>query len=323
MKFLKLFLCFAAISAAIVGLVFISSGEKNHATKGVNSECYNRCDSIINSEWADGAEWSKECFDNREEYLEIYKSDLGSGYITLLNKFHELVIARLYDTAVYELGKRNCKDATMKRLKQDFDYVMGKTTSKFAKNDKVVQFKEVYGLYQKALSLSGRDFIFSTDYSMNAEYGSRWRKLDADIDDLYEQRRKIVGNDMYYLVSNVDKINKGLGVEFTQKVENCKTDFRNSLAKDICQAYKSDCSRNNIVNSVPVECKEDLDPYTTELARLDAVYEQLYSTYNEFLYTFGEESTIVTLMDNLRDIRASYDEKISRSKQNINNNYNY
>ena len=322
MRFIKLFLCFAAILAAIIGLVFISSGSDDHAVAGVNSAYYNECDSIIKADWADNSNWSMAQYDKSKKRLKVRKDELGtSGHNALLAELNVFAVASVLNTAAKEYTDSKCRESRIKELKKDMDFLVANTQVSSSSND-VKMFNSLYKLYDKALKLSRDKFDFETKYKRNGEYGKRWVDIEKRLTSKSEERDKILNDYLYGSISNIDVIKKGLVYEFNNRIADSKTAFINKLSNEICWDFSKD---------LPTEFVEYVDNsfdlegvIKKEKIELEKVYQGLVNIELEFSQDFGKNENISSLINNFERALDQYDRIIERSEQvidNMNNQY--
>lgn len=232
MKALKLILIAVVVLGAVVGLLFLSSGESSSEIKGDKNKQMEQLKGKIVQEWASTSEWDTNMLEKDLDMLKQYSKILGDGYRTLVDLTGERACQRLDSVMMGEFAKSDCDPSKIETYGNGLDILLAKIPS--YKNDpKVQRMNGTLTLYRNIRKLSRSSMNLAPRFKFDND---SWANFSAHQQRVISERNTYRQSNYYQYISHLDDIKQGLaGVE--GRLNAAKVQFKKDLASQIMKAY--------------------------------------------------------------------------------------
>lgn len=232
MKALKLILIAIVVLGAVVGLLFLSSGESSSEIKGDKSKQMSMLKEKINGEWDSTSDWDTGLLERDLDMLKQYSQNLGDGYRTLVDLTGERASHRLDSVMMGEFAKTDCDPNKIEVYGNGLDLLVAKIPS--YKNDVEVQkLMGILTLYRNIRKLSKRNLGITPRFKFEND---SWVSFASHSQNIIKERNGYKQSDFFQYIAHIEDVKTGLaGVE--GRLNSAKAQYKQGLATQIMDAY--------------------------------------------------------------------------------------
>ena len=238
MKFIKLIIT-VLVLAGIVYAIFSLTGGEDRSIR-INPDSPHLLDDLkknVDNAWDNATSWNEKAYDQTLDELAAYKPDLEShsagSYRSLLTYTNEKVCNHLAGWIDEEFSKRDCKPASIARLKQGLDYFVATNGTIGNKDPRVAERYAQISLYEQILEFGRNNFILSPGFNVNS--GS-WNDFSEFSGKQKERRDRFMKHPSFKKISKVTDVSRSIN-SVDARLNESKRRFQQDLSSAIISAY--------------------------------------------------------------------------------------
>lgn len=271
MKAIKLFLVFAVMLAAVVGIFkWLNHHGDNMRLFPPSDDLLQEYQKDMEKKWREKADWDKDLFEKNEDRIRQLEKKYAVTALRDMNT--RFAIEQIRTQLMSEWKSAGCQKQVVEKYVQAIGVVC-QADSLAAADRNVQELKRINTVYCMALEVAHMKIGLTPNFD-----GRNWRSFDAYRNGVLQKKLGVLNDATYkrYL-SGITEIKQGLnGID--QRLNNARSSFRVSLANSIIAHFKR------------------IPPYerTNEQRRL------LSSLRERYREEFGENSNLNSLVKQFR-----------------------